>query len=63
MCTSVLHAADEVNIYPASNKQLIRSLLVCITEQTGIKVNLLSAGPGALFKHLPNENLNTPPYG
>jgi len=58
----VLHAADEGNIYPTSNRQLISSLQARITEQTGIKVNLLSAGPGALFKHLPNENLNTPPY-
>lgn len=60
LCTSVLHAADEVNVYSARKEQLIKPLLERFTEQTGIEVNLLSAEAGALLTRLRNEQRNTP---
>ena len=60
LCTSVLQAADEVNVYSARKEQLIKPLLERFTEQTGIEVNLLSAEAGALLTRLRNEKRNTP---
>ncbi len=53
-------AADSVNVYSARKEQLIKPLLERFTEQTGIKVNLLSADAGALLTRLGNEQRNTP---
>lgn len=49
-----------VNVYSARKEVLIRPLLDRFTEETGIEVNLLSAGSGALLSRLQNEGRNTP---
>jgi len=52
--------AAEVNLYSARKEVLIKPLLERFTAQTGIEVNLLSAGAGALLARLQNEGRNTP---
>ncbi len=49
-----------VNVYSARKEVLIRPLLDRFTNETGIEVNLLSAGSGALLSRLQNEGRNTP---
>jgi iron(III) transport system substrate-binding protein len=53
-------ADGEVNVYSARQEVLIRPLLDRFTEETGIEVNLLSAGAGELLNRLVNEGRNTP---
>src|SRR5690606_29877419 len=52
--------AEEVNLYSARKEALIKPVLDRFTEQTGIEVNLLTAGGDALLTRLQNEGENTP---
>lgn len=53
-------ADGEVNIYSARKENLIKPLLDKFTEQTGIKVNLVTGKAGALQEKLELEGENTP---
>ena len=53
-------AADEVNVYSARKEALIKPLLKDFTQQTGIKVNLVTGKADALLKRLETESVNTP---
>jgi len=53
-------AADEVNLYSARKEKLIKPLLDTFTENTGIKVNLVTAKAGPLLKRLKTEGSNSP---
>lgn len=53
-------AADEVNLYSARKENLIKPLLDQFTDQTGIKVNLVTGKAKALIKRLQSEGRNTP---
>jgi len=55
-----LYADDEVNVYSARKEQLIKPLLDNFSEQTGIKVNLITSKADALLKRLQTEGKNTP---
>jgi len=52
--------ADEVNVYSARKEALIKPLLNDFTQQTGIKVNLVTGKADALLKRLETEGINTP---
>lgn len=52
--------ADEVNVYSARKEALIKPLLKVFTQQTGIKVNLVTGKADALLKRLETESINTP---
>ena len=54
------HAASEVNVYSARKEYLIKPLLDRFTENTGIKVNLVTGKAGALLKRLESEGINSP---
>ena len=56
------YAADEqeVNLYSARKEQLIKPLLDKFTEQTSIKVNLVTGSADALLKRLSVEGKNSP---
>jgi iron(III) transport system substrate-binding protein len=51
---------EEVNIYSARKEELIKPLLDRFTEQTGIKVNMVTDKAETLLKRLENEGLNSP---
>lgn len=53
-------AAGEVNVYSARKEALIKPLLDDFTQQTGIKVNLVTGKADALLKRLETESVNTP---
>ncbi|MEJ2316990.1 MAG: Fe(3+) ABC transporter substrate-binding protein [Gammaproteobacteria bacterium] len=53
-------ASGEVNLYSARKEQLIKPLLDSFTEETGIKVNLVTGKADALLKRLETEGRNTP---
>jgi iron(III) transport system substrate-binding protein len=53
-------AAAEVNVYTARKDHLIKPILDKFTQQTGIKVNLLSAGEDQLIERLKSEGANSP---
>ena len=53
-------AAEEVNLYSARNEALIKPLLERFTEQSGIKVNLVTGKADALLKRISSEGRNTP---
>jgi iron(III) transport system substrate-binding protein len=53
-------ANDEVNLYSARKEELIKPLLDRFTEQTGIKVNLVTGKADALLKRLESEGANSP---
>lgn len=53
-------ADGEVNVYSARKEQLIRPLFDKFTEQTGIKVNLVTGKDDALLERLKLEGENTP---
>ena len=58
---SATQAADEeVNLYSARKEQLIKPLLDKFTEQTSIKVNLVTGKADALLKRLSTEGKNSP---
>ncbi len=52
--------AGEVNIYSYRQEMLIRPLLDAFTEQTGIRVNLVSGEADALLERLKSEGANSP---
>lgn len=52
--------ADQVNVYSARKEILIKPLLDKFTEQTGIKVRLLTGKADALLKRLEVEGKNSP---
>lgn len=52
--------AAEVNVYSARKEVLIKPLLDKFTEQTGIKVRLLTGKADALLKRLEAEGRNSP---
>ncbi len=55
------HARNgEVNIYSYRQEILIRPLLDAFTEQSGIKVNLVSGRADALLERLKSEGANSP---
>jgi iron(III) transport system substrate-binding protein len=53
-------ATDEVNVYSARKEKLIKPLLDKFTQETGIKVNLVTGKADALLKKLELEGDNTP---
>lgn len=55
-----LWAADEVNLYSARKEDLIKPLLDRFTEQTGIRVNLVTGKADELLKRLQSEGINSP---
>lgn len=55
-----VHAAEEVNLYSARKEKLIKPLLDRFSEETGIKVNLVTGKANALLARLKNEGINTP---
>ena len=52
--------AEEVNVYSARKEALIKPLLESFTEQTGIKVNLVTGKADALIKRLELEGNQSP---
>lgn len=58
--SALINAASEVNVYSARKEALIKPLLSRFTEQTGIKVNLVTGKADALLKRLESEGRNTP---
>lgn len=58
--TPAIAQEEVVNVYSARKEHLIRPLLDRFTEETGIRVNLLSGGSAALLTRLKNEGRNTP---
>ncbi len=58
--SSMSFAAEEVNLYSARKEKLIKPLLDNFTKETGIKVNLVTAGAGPLLKRLETEGANSP---
>jgi len=57
---SYVAAAAEVNVYSGRADVFVQPLLEEFTEQTGIKVNLLSARDDALIARLKSEGRNSP---
>lgn len=61
---SVLFAADadaaEVNLYSARKEELIRPMLDIFTKETGIEVNVLTAGADQLVERIKAEGENSP---
>ncbi len=53
-------AADEVNLYSARKEKLIKPLLDQFTQETGVKVNLVTGKADALLKRLQMEGKNSP---
>jgi iron(III) transport system substrate-binding protein len=52
--------AAEVNVYSARKDHLLKPVLDEFTKQTGVKVNLLSAGEDQLLERLKNEGKDSP---
>lgn len=55
-----VQAAEEVNLYSARIEALIKPMLDRFTEQTGIKVNLVTGDADELLSRLQNEGRNSP---
>lgn len=55
-----LAAADEINLYSARKEALIKPLLDDFSEQTGIRVNLVTGKADALLQRLESEGKLTP---
>jgi iron(III) transport system substrate-binding protein len=53
-------ADEEVNLYSARKEELIKPLLDRFTEQTGIKVNMVTDKAETLLKRLESEGVNSP---
>lgn len=58
--SGLVQAADEVNVYSARKEALIKPLLDKFTEESGIKVNLITGKADALLKRLEIEGEATP---
>ena len=57
---SAAASAEEVNVYSARKDHLIKPVLDEFTKQTGVKVNLLSAGEDQLLERLRSEGARSP---
>lgn len=53
-------ATDEVNLYSARKQDLIQPLLDRFSEQTGVRVNLVTGKADELLKRLESEGINSP---
>ncbi len=53
-------AEQEVNLYSARKEALIKPLLDRFTEETGIRVNLVTGKADALLQRLQSEGINSP---
>lgn len=53
-------AGEEVNVYSSRQEDLIKPLLDRFTEQTGIRVNLVTGKDDALLQRLQSEGINSP---
>lgn len=53
-------AAPDVNVYSARQEKLIKPLLDRFTQQTGIRVHLVTGKADALLKRLEVEGMNSP---
>lgn len=51
---------DEVNLYSARKEDLIKPLLDRFTDETGVRVNLVTGKEDALLKRLESEGINSP---
>ena len=60
MLPGVAAADEEVNLYSARKEDLIQPLLDRFTEQTDIKVNLVTGKADALLQRLKSEGINSP---
>lgn len=58
-CSAAALANGEVNLYSSRQEALIRPLLDMFTEQTGIKVNLVSGNDDAIIERLRVEGMNS----
>ncbi len=52
--------AAEVNVYSARQQELIKPLLDKFSQQTGIKVNLITGKPDELLSRMQSEGRNSP---
>ena len=52
-------ATEEVNLYSARKEALIKPIIDTFTQQTGIKVNLITGKADALLKRIESEGKNT----
>jgi len=59
-CSACQTESDEVNLYSARKEALIKPLLDSFTEETGIKVNIISSKADALLKRIESEGINSP---
>lgn len=59
LSSQALAASDEVNLYSYREAKLIQPLLDAFTKETGIKVNVISAGKG-LVQRVKTEGANSP---
>jgi iron(III) transport system substrate-binding protein len=59
-CSTVLAAADVVNVYSARKEALIKPILDTFSEQSGIKVNLITGKADALLTRLRLEGRASP---
>ncbi|WP_438952147.1 Fe(3+) ABC transporter substrate-binding protein [Porticoccus sp.] len=59
-CSTAFVSAAEVNLYSARIETLIKPLLDTFTEQTGIKVNLITGDADGLIQRLESEGRNSP---
>jgi iron(III) transport system substrate-binding protein len=57
---ATMAANEEVNLYSARKEALIKPLLDRFTQETGIKVNLVTGKADALLKRLETEGINSP---
>ncbi|MDO5650838.1 MAG: Fe(3+) ABC transporter substrate-binding protein [Moraxella sp.] len=53
-------AGGEVTVYSSRNEQLIKPILDKFTEETGVKINLVTDKPGPLMQRLKSEGANSP---
>jgi iron(III) transport system substrate-binding protein len=60
LCSLNVAATPELNLYSARKEALIQPLLERFTEQSGIKVNLVTGKADALLKRLSSEGRNSP---
>ena len=60
MAISGISSGAEVNVYSARGEDLIKPALDTFTEQTGIKVNLITESADALIRRIELEGTNSP---
>ena len=57
---SLIAAAEDVNVYSARQESLIKPLLDRFTQESGIRVHLVTGKADALLKRLEAEGMNSP---